>query len=264
MRYGVPLRMDDLHETLGRFGLSPRETTIYLTLLSVGSAPASVLGKRTSMTRSTAQYTCQQLVKKGLLSVTQRNNTFLYVPEPPEKLLLLLDQQKRSLEDRAREVHRIIAPLKELMAPPTTLPTVRFYEGSEGIVQFYETILETRAPVYSFETCPIAGRGLPPRYPEEFERRRIERGICSFCIAPRGSDADPGSSERLREVRRMNAEKFLFVCDVLIFADEFNFCSSALPTAFCLSIRHPRGAESARRLFQCIWETLETPDTESC
>ena len=67
-----------IEETLKKLGLNEKEITIYLMLLKIGSVPASVLGQRTNITRSTAQYTCQQLAKKGLIHSIQKNNTFKY------------------------------------------------------------------------------------------------------------------------------------------------------------------------------------------
>src|SRR3989344_9271625 len=99
-------------ETLAELGLSKKEIAIYLALLSTGTAPASTLGKRTSITRSTAQYTCQQLHKQGLVQKVQKGNTYLFTPEPPEKLQLLLQKQKEALEQKEDRVNRIIGELK--------------------------------------------------------------------------------------------------------------------------------------------------------
>lgn len=137
-----------LEEILKSLGLNEKETTIYLTLLPLGSAPASVLGQRTKITRSTAQYTCQQLVKKGLLRSIEKNNTFIYAPEPPDKLLYLLDQEKKTLAHKEDQVHRIIGDLKSMINPQAVLPKVRFFEGVESMIQMLDDVLKENKPLY--------------------------------------------------------------------------------------------------------------------
>ncbi len=57
-----------MKNTLKDLGLSSKEIDIYLTLLPIGKASASVIAYRTGISRSTAKYICNQLVQKRLFS----------------------------------------------------------------------------------------------------------------------------------------------------------------------------------------------------
>ena len=59
------MQKDAIRSTLASLDLSDKEISLYLLLLQSGTAPASSLGDRAGLVRSTAQYTCQQLEKKG-------------------------------------------------------------------------------------------------------------------------------------------------------------------------------------------------------
>src|SRR5665213_747293 len=108
--------MDDaIPATLGELGLGETEIAIYLTLLKVGPSPASSLARRTHITRSTAQYACQQLTKKGVASMTLRNNVYLFTADPPERLLHFLEKQRDALREKEKRVRQIIGPLQQMM-----------------------------------------------------------------------------------------------------------------------------------------------------
>ena len=103
-----------IKQTLKKLGLKDKEIQIYLAILPLGSVPASILGKRTGMNRSTAQYICQQLVQKGLLTVIEKNGNFVYSVESPENILLLLERQKSEIEEKQTQANKIIETCKKL------------------------------------------------------------------------------------------------------------------------------------------------------
>ena len=95
---------------------------MYLSLLPIGSAPASILGKRTKLPRSTARYICQQLVKKNLFFETQKGNTFIYTIESPEKLLFLIKKEEEELQRKKEKVAKTVEELKLMVNPNTIKP----------------------------------------------------------------------------------------------------------------------------------------------
>jgi sugar-specific transcriptional regulator TrmB len=137
-----------MKDVLASLNLNPNEIDVYLTALQIGSAPASILARRTKMTRSTAKYTCKQLHKKGLFTTIQKNKTFIYTAEPPDKLLFLIKQQIEDIKHKETQVNRILGELKNLQNPYATLPQVRFYEGVDGIIEMLEDVLGESKPIY--------------------------------------------------------------------------------------------------------------------
>lgn len=137
-----------IEKVLESLGLTDKEVAIYLALLPLGNAPASALGNRTGINRSTAQYICQQLTKKGIIRSLQKNNTFIYSPESPEKLLYLIDQEKKVLEEKTEQTNRIIGQLKGMINPQAVLPKVKFFEGVDGLIEMFEDALTERKTLY--------------------------------------------------------------------------------------------------------------------
>lgn len=142
--------MDQVRKVLLDLGLNEKEVTIYLMLLSTGSSPASTLGQRTGITRSTAQYTCQQLLKKGIISVVQKDQTFVYSPEQPEKLKSLIEKEKLKLQQNEEKINIILGDLKSLIQPHMDFPKVRFFEGIQGIKEMFTDVLAENRIIFGF------------------------------------------------------------------------------------------------------------------
>jgi len=130
-----------MKEVLKKLGLNNTEIKLYLTLLPLNYSPSSNLAQRTGLNRATAGQACQKLVKKGFITAMQKGNAFIYSVEPPDKLMFMLDEKSREIEEQKDSVGRILGNLEALMNPETILPKVKFYKGMEGIKRSYSDIL---------------------------------------------------------------------------------------------------------------------------
>ena len=139
---------NELETLLTSLGLEHQESKVYLQALTLGTSPASIIAKRCGLPRSTARYTCEQLVYKQLMIESQKGNTKLFTPENPEKLKKLLDLQQERLELRAQKLDFKLQDLKRLYNPYTVIPKMRFYEGVQGIIELVEDVFTEKAPIF--------------------------------------------------------------------------------------------------------------------
>lgn len=121
----------DIEYLMQSAGFTEKEVEVYLALLPKGKAPASLLAKELGIPRSTAKFTCDQLVKKQLVQQSQYKNTTFYVPEHPKRIMYLIDRQQEHLTDTREELERNMGQLEKIYNPHTTLPKVRFFQGEE-------------------------------------------------------------------------------------------------------------------------------------
>ncbi len=248
--------METIKSTLAGLGLSGKEIEMYLTLVKVGSAPASVLAQRTGMVKSTAQYTCKQLKKKGIASVAEKNDTYIYTAEPPEKLLLLLDRQRQEIGRKEQAVQEIVDPLRRMMNPHSILPRVQFFEGKESMIELYDKILEQRAPIDSFEDMGNMQTFIP-EYCAEFVRKRIALQTWNRVICAATNTVNPDNPKEFRKVRMLPVELFPFTGDIKISKDLVSIFSFDHNTAVGIAIRHADIARNFQVLFESYWRTLE-------
>lgn len=138
----------NLKDNLITLGLNDNEVAVYLALLPLGTVPASVLGMRVGIPRSTAKYTCQQLVKKGVVIESGKNNTEYYTAKSPESLLIVLEEQQKELSRKKDGLERIMGDLKMMYRSDIALPKVQFFEGRQGIIKLFEDVLSEQKPLY--------------------------------------------------------------------------------------------------------------------
>jgi len=245
--------------TLEKLGLNSTEVTIYLSLLPVGSAPASVLSYRTGICCSTARMACKQLVSKGLLSMEEKGNMLVFTPEPPEKITYLVENKKRNLDEMTEQLNRIVGPLKAMIDPTSALPRVRFFEGTNGLICLYEEILELNSPIQSFEDKGDMAE-LIPDYIPKYIKKRIEKKIPCRSICPTGNRFNQDCPSSLLEVKKINKEEFQFTCDIKICGDQVSIFSFDKEVPAGIAIRHKDIADNFRIMFEYMWNTAKQED----
>lgn len=248
--------MLSIPEILERMGLNEKETAVYLALLSVGTAPASSLSKRTKLPKSTAHYTCQQLVKKGLARMVQKGASFYFTCEPPEKLLHLLEKKRKDIDSLQEHVTGILGPLKNMISVFTSLPNVQYHEGESGIIELLDDILKLEAPIDSFEDRGYVFESFPT-YDREFNRKRVELKIPSRCITPAGSGLYVTDPKLLLTVRNLDGEKYPFTWQIRLCQDMVAFFSFEKKSPVGISIRHADITSNFHTLFDLVWDSLE-------
>lgn len=131
-----------LHKTLSSFGLNDKEIKVYLTALELGKTMASVIAKRTGIPKSTIHYLCQGLMQKGFLNIIPKDKSFIISPEPPSKLLQIVEAEENTLKKKKNATTQIIEELKGISNPHCILPKVTFHEGYDGIINALKSLLE--------------------------------------------------------------------------------------------------------------------------
>lgn len=252
----MPIMQNNVQAILRSLGLNEKEIEMYLTLLKVGPSPASALGKRTNIVRSTAQYTCQQLAQKGIIRMTHKGTTNLFSAEPPEKLALLISRERLQLDEKEYQLKGIIDVLTKMMEPGTTLPRVEFYEGKQEMILLYKKILDLRKPIDAIEG-PWDKNIFYPDFVEQFVKTRIERKIFTRVISPADDPVNVADQAEFREVRNFSGKKFPYNLDLKICDDYVCIFSSDPQHPIGISIRHRDVSNNLRILFEIFWNTLE-------
>ncbi len=247
--------MTDLKQLLEQLGLENYEPQVYLTALRLGTSPASTIGKKADINRSSTRFTCEQLVKKQLMSISQKANTKLYTAEPPEKLHLLLDIQREALEKKQDQLDESIQELKQIYNPHVILPKVTFYEGKDGVIKLYEKILDLKSPIDSFEDKGEMETFIGDYFPK-FIKKRVEREIFNRVICPATNEINISTPKEMRETRTVPVDEFPFSCDIKIAGDTVNIFSFDKNTPLAISINHDEIANNFRLLFQYFWKLL--------
>ena len=117
--------MDNLLESLQKIGLSKKESKIYLSLLSLGSASVSDIADKDEIKRPTTYLILDELRKKGLvLKIPHAKKTIFQAKRPDE----LYEQAVSNINSFERALPKLLS----INQPSKTTKTF-YYEGMEGM-----------------------------------------------------------------------------------------------------------------------------------
>ena len=132
-----------IHETLEQFGLSHRQTDIYLALLRQGPSSIRDVANYAGLNRGTTYEELKTLKSRGLVTYFPKGKRRVFCAEPPEQLAILAADRETTVKKAARTLEYDILPDLKSLAPDSTITNVHHYEGDEGIEFVLKDILQS-------------------------------------------------------------------------------------------------------------------------
>jgi len=126
-----------LNKILEELGLTAKEAKIYLTVLEAGEITLSQIAREVKMPRTSCYGLMETLAEKGFITFMVRQKKKYYVAENPERLLKHLEEKESLLKES-------LPRFKALYNVSGAKPKIRFYEGSSGIRQILQEIINEK------------------------------------------------------------------------------------------------------------------------
>jgi len=170
--------MKKIIDILGSLWLNDKEVKIYLASLWLWQTTASILWQKAWIARSTSQYTCNALVEKRLMNITPQGNSFLYSPEPPEKLISMVNKEYNVVDKKMQNIHSIMSELNNFANPNARLPDVKYYTWVEWVIDILKDVLSEKEDFYAIfnyveDTHPEVQKFLSWEYTEKRNKNNI-------------------------------------------------------------------------------------------
>jgi len=128
------MREDLIRVRLEKFGLTPNEARVYITLLRIGRSSAGKLAKEAMMDRSSCYETLKRLLSKGLVNYSIQENKKIFQCVHPSRFIEIIKEKKEDIEQVLPEM---IAAYKEKEEESN----VRLYKGYKGLKAVFQDIL---------------------------------------------------------------------------------------------------------------------------
>lgn len=257
-----------LDYSLEQFGLNPTEVKVYLALLPLGTVPASTLGRRLQIPRSTAKYTCEQLAQKGLIISSNKNNTTLYAARNPSHLQNLIEKQREQLEEKQSQLNEVVNELTGLFQQSEVLPKVSYFEGADNVIRMFEDVLKENKTLYGalYINDEVDTRIL--HYIEKvYIPARIKMGFQSWMIFnddERTQKYETDHEEMNRVILYVPKDEFPFEICFHIYGEKIAFYYSTKNMSMGVIIEDARIQKMHFSLFKMAWNyALTLPANKS-
>lgn len=122
-----------LTNDLIKIGLSDKEAKVYLAALELGQASVQDIASKAGVNRPTTYVVLESLIKKGLCSTYHKDKKVHYIAESPEVIHSILELQKKTIEEKQKQIEDLMPQLRAIYNQQESKPVVRFFEGKDGL-----------------------------------------------------------------------------------------------------------------------------------
>lgn len=237
-------------------GLTDKEAEVYLTLLKSGDATADQLAKSAKLNRSTTYVQIKQLTEYGLVSTFKRGKKTFFAAESPNNLVRILEQKKQQITAQEAEVSQLVPELLKLFGSSVDRPTVRVFEGKEGLISMRNSILEEKPENiltvirYNQMQKVFTGEEL-----SQFTKKRQSLGIESWVMYS-FEDGEDFKPFPLQKLKRIKSEDLPFGSDMYIYNDTVAFASTS-EQIVGVTVKNPDIATTMRGIFLSLWHATK-------
>lgn len=236
----------DTKYSLEAFGLSEKESAVYLELLPLGSVTINEIAKRLGYPRSTVYHLLEYLINKGLVASIVKRGVTYYSATEPEKL-------KDQLIEKQRLIDTILPELKALKSKIKEPSSVEIYEGFKGVHTILADLVRVKQTVYYFGGYKKSLRILK-HLPDYVRQSRIEKGIPAKIIY----DSTDEPILHTKEYQKVSDLRFYdgfedFPVMIFIYGDKVSMFSHKTDLVGVI-IKNKDFAEAMRMIFDMYWK----------
>ena len=248
-----------IEQVLKDLGLQDKEPDVYLALLKTpGAQPASIIATRANLNRTTVYKSLVKLVKKGLVTKTQRQGITCFFAENPDKRLeTLLLNQRKNLDMINESLITILPEIQNMQKQELFRPKMRYYEGLEGVKRLYEDTLAEGKTIYAFEDVHDFPPELKAWLFENYVPRRVEKGIFAHVLTPKNPENiryREDDKVAQKETRFIPKSDFPIEIEINIYGHKTAFFSYNPEEMFSVILESQAIAKSMKSIFNLCWK----------
>ena len=129
---------------LTNLGLTDKEAAVYMALLLDGADTAENISKAANLNRSTTYVQITSLTEKGLVSTFKKGKKTYFAAESPNNINRILEKKSNQLAHMKTEASLLIPRLFSVFSNSGSRPSVRMFEGKEGLMSMRNDILNQK------------------------------------------------------------------------------------------------------------------------
>ncbi len=255
-----------LTSALKDIGLSEKEATVYLALLSLGRGTVAQIARKAKIQRTTGYDILDSLTTKGLASISGKKPRQEYIVEPPEKITTYLQSIIKENQQHLIDAQKIVPELKSFHRT-SDRPQVRFYEGKQGLRDVYEDTLTAKEKIRACANVADMHKALPDYFPEYYIRRS-KKHISIDAIIPSneyGAERKQHDAQELRTTALIPENEYYFSPEINIYDNKVMIAS--WKEELGIIIESKEIADAMKTIFKLAWceaQRLDAQIASSC
>lgn len=251
-------------DLLYQFGLTPKQTLVYLAVLKIGATLPAKIAIETCLNRSTTYVILRELAEKGLVMQSERKHKKTFTAVPPERLISLMEFRAKQYTQMADQARKLLPELKSMMNSGINTPRVQLFEGKKGIQSAYEDTLTAKTGIKAYASVDDTEKTLPGFFPDYY-KRRAKNGIHIDAIFPNTAMALALHKRDKAE----NRTSLLVPQDTFNFSPEINIYNNKVAffswrDQFAMIIESQELAEAQNKTFLLAWEEAKRLEQQCC
>jgi len=161
----------ELIGALEKFGLSEKESKVYLANLELGGSSVSDISLKSHVPRTLVYDILERLIQLGLVSYAIKSNKKYFTAANPEEFLRILKEKEESIGE-------VLPSLQELQKlKGTKKPKVEVYEGLEGMKTVMNDILRSSSDEFFAYGSSRSSYEIMPAFMDEWHKQRMKKKV---------------------------------------------------------------------------------------
>ncbi|MFY9457677.1 MAG: helix-turn-helix domain-containing protein [Candidatus Spechtbacterales bacterium] len=243
--------MKEFAAILKDFGFSQKEASVYLATLALGEASVTDIAQKAKLPRTTCYEIIKSLTLRHMVSYFSARGRRVYVAESPAKIISFWEHRASTLKD-------LLPKLQAIEGRASARPTIRFYEGEEGLKTILDEVIEEKRNFDAITSIDDAFHLLEGDFAEfiELRKKRYLHVRLLTHKSKQSHDMRGRDSSELRETRFVPA-RYKFKTANFIFGDKIALLSLGEEHPVGLIVTDKSLADTFRMYFELLWNSAE-------
>lgn len=245
---------------LKKFGLKDKEVSVYLACLQLGPAPVQQIARKARVVRATTYVVLESLMEQGLATRYKEGKKTLFAAEPPRLLMRLLEREREVVDEKQGELENLLPELQALMKSSGGRPSVRYFDGMEGLRAIRREMLMYSNPGdtwYNFTPIDhlyaVLAKDEEPYYRQRMAKRIKVKTIYTTKSSDLKGKLLAAEDDKASERKYVSAKLFPSPSGMTVFRDRIAI-GSFVGKMGGVIIESAEMSDMMRRLFELAWK----------
>ncbi len=234
-------------------GLTDKEAIIYDLLLTHGEMGSGVIERESRLKKNTYSL-LRTLQRKHLVSISIKEGKRVYIPSPPDQLMLSLKDQRRALMQTQALLESALPELQQSYLDKVGKPIVRHYTGLTGLRTVFDEVYKAgKDVVYSCFGNESPDERFFDEIINKYKPMRIKNDILSKVISPdspRARELKKTEKADLKEKLLIDPKKYPMPAELDTWDDKIALMSFTNKDFSAILINHPDLATTLQSLMK--------------